>query len=115
MQPSERDTNYPMAVEEMAKLAAYLSESVYRETNDPDEADRWRFYKVERWNSAEQHVVELLYANNDLSKAKAMFAALEAPLAVRRYFFRCDSRKSSNSFCIMVVISFETMLSDHPS
>jgi hypothetical protein len=61
-----------MAVEEMAELVAELSEFVYQETNDPDEADRQRFYKVERWDSAEQYVVELLYASNDLSKAKAM-------------------------------------------
>jgi hypothetical protein len=35
-----------MAVEEMAELAAELSE--YRETNDPDEADRRRFYPPAR-------------------------------------------------------------------
>jgi hypothetical protein len=31
---------YPMAVEDMTELAAKLSESGYRETNNPDEDDR---------------------------------------------------------------------------
>jgi hypothetical protein len=47
----------------MVELAAELSEFGYRETNDSDEADRRRFYKVERWDGAEQHVLELLYAS----------------------------------------------------
>jgi hypothetical protein len=38
-----------MAVENMADLARELSEFGYRETNDPDEADRRRYYKVEKW------------------------------------------------------------------
>jgi hypothetical protein len=61
---------------------------LYRETNDPDQADRRRFYKVERWDSAEQHVVELLYASNDLSKAKAMFAAWKDRRPRGRYTLR---------------------------
>jgi hypothetical protein len=83
-----RYSSYPMAVEEMAGLVAELSEFVYQETNDPDEADRQRFYKVERWDSAEQYVVELLYASNDLSKAKAMFAAWKDGRPRGRYTLR---------------------------
>jgi hypothetical protein len=37
--------------------------------------DRRRYYKVERWDSANLHVAELLHASNDLSRAKAVFAA----------------------------------------
>jgi hypothetical protein len=51
-----RQAGYPMAVEDMAELAdelaSELSEFGYEETNDPEEADRRRFYKVERWDSA---------------------------------------------------------------
>jgi hypothetical protein len=73
-----RHSSYPMPIEEADELARELSEFGYRETDDPDEADRRRFYKVERWDSAELHVEALLYACNDLSKARAIFAAWRA-------------------------------------
>jgi|HubBroStandDraft_6_1064221.scaffolds.fasta_scaffold764373_2 hypothetical protein len=50
-------SSYPMAVEECEELAREFNEFGYRETNDPDEADRRSFYKVERWDSTEQHRV----------------------------------------------------------
>jgi hypothetical protein len=47
-----------MPVEEHDDLARELSEFGYRETDDPDEADRRRYYKVERWDSTERHVLQ---------------------------------------------------------
>jgi hypothetical protein len=44
-----RHSSYPMAIEEAEELAAELSEFGYRETDDADEADRRRYYKVEKW------------------------------------------------------------------
>jgi hypothetical protein len=51
-----RASSYPMPLEDAEELAAELSEFGYRETNDPNEADRRRFYKVERRDAAKQHV-----------------------------------------------------------
>ena len=62
-----------MAVEEREELARELNEFGYRETDDPDEADRRNYYKVERWDSTEQHVFQLLHASKDLSRAQAVF------------------------------------------
>ena len=47
-----------------------------------------RFYKVERWDSAELHVEALLYASNDLSKARAIFTAWKARRPRGRYLLR---------------------------
>jgi hypothetical protein len=41
---------------------AELSEFGCRETSDPDEADRRRLYKVEKWDADELHVEALLHA-----------------------------------------------------
>jgi hypothetical protein len=43
------------------------------ETNDPLYADRRNFYKVERWSEDDMRVVELLYAGNNLDKARRIF------------------------------------------
>jgi hypothetical protein len=56
-----------MRIEEAEELAGELDEFGYRETDDPDEADRRRYYKVEKWDAGEQHVVELIHASNDLT------------------------------------------------
>jgi hypothetical protein len=77
---SPRHSSYPMPAEDAEELARELSEFGYRETDDADEADRRRFYKVEKWDAAEVHVLELVHASNDLSRARAVFAA-EAPAA----------------------------------
>jgi hypothetical protein len=73
-----RHSSYPMPIEEHEELARELSEFGYRETDDWDEADRRNFYKVERWDAAELHIEALLYSSNDLSKARAIFAAWKA-------------------------------------
>jgi hypothetical protein len=70
-----RHSSYPMPLEEAEELAAELSEFGYRETDDPDEADRRRYYKVEKWDAGEQHVVALLHASNDLTRARLAFRA----------------------------------------
>ena len=54
-----RHSNYPMSVEESEELARELDEFGYRETSDPDEADRRRYYKVEKWDADELHIVAL--------------------------------------------------------
>jgi hypothetical protein len=64
-----RQSSYPMPVEDAEELAAELPEFGYRETDDADEADRRRYYKVELWDSTEQHVLQLLHASNDLGRA----------------------------------------------
>jgi hypothetical protein len=43
------------------------------ETDDPLYADRRNFYKVERWSKDDMRVVELLYAGNNLDKARHIF------------------------------------------
>jgi hypothetical protein len=70
-----RHSSYPMPAEEAEELAAELSEFGYRETSDPDEADRRRFYKVEKWDADELHVEALLHANSDRQVALGKFGA----------------------------------------
>jgi hypothetical protein len=83
-----RHASYPMPLEEREELARELSEFGYRETDDPDEADRRNFYKVEKWDATELHVVELLHASNDLSRAKEVFAAEKKRRPRGRYTLR---------------------------
>src|ERR1700733_6733839 len=70
-----RSSSYPMSVDDREELARELNEFGYRETDDPDEADRRNYYKVERWDAAEQHVFQLLHASNDLGRAQAVFTS----------------------------------------
>ncbi len=49
-----------MPAEDAEELARELSEFGYRATDEIDEADRRRFYKVERRDAAEVHVLELV-------------------------------------------------------
>jgi hypothetical protein len=81
-----------MPFEEHDDLARELSEFGYRETDDPDDADRRRFYKVEKWDAAELHVVELLHASNDLSRAREIFAAEKTRRPRGRYTLRQNIR-----------------------
>lgn len=81
-----------MPAEEHKELAHELSEFGYRETSDPDEADRRRFYKVEKWDGAELHVEALLHASNDLTRARAVFAAEKARRPRGRYTLRQNIR-----------------------
>jgi hypothetical protein len=53
-----RHHGYPMPADERDEIASEFGEFGYRETDDPDEADRRRYYKVERWDSTERHVLQ---------------------------------------------------------
>jgi hypothetical protein len=71
-----------MPIEDLYALAAELSEFGYSETDNADEADRRSYYKVERWDSTEQHVFQLLHASNDLGRAQSHLCERdEAPTA----------------------------------
>ena len=51
------------------------------ETNDPLVADVRNFYKVEKWTRDGMKVDSLLYAGNNLDKAREIFANDQAPAA----------------------------------
>jgi hypothetical protein len=85
-----RESSYPMSAEDAEELARELSEFGYRETYDADGADRRRFYKVERWDAVEVHVVDLVHASHDLSRARAVFVAEKK----RRPRGRCTLRQN---------------------
>jgi hypothetical protein len=87
-----RQSSYPMPAEDAEELAAKLSEFGYRETDDADEADRRRYYKVELWDSTEQHVLQFLHASNDLGRAQVVFASETQRRPRGRYTLRQDSR-----------------------
>jgi hypothetical protein len=61
-----RQSSYPMAAEEREDLARELEQFGYRETDDPDEADRRNFYKVEKWDAGDLHV----YSTRSLRQRK---------------------------------------------
>ena len=63
-----------MSIEDYDELAQEFAEFGYRETSDPNVADRRNFYKVEKWDAAELHVEALIHASNDLECARAIFA-----------------------------------------
>jgi hypothetical protein len=81
-----------MPVEEHDDLARELGEFGYRETDDPGDADRRRYYKVEMWDAAEVHVVALLHASNDLSRAREVFATEKKRRPRGRYTLRQNIR-----------------------
>ena len=83
-----RKATYPMSVEDRDELARELSEFGYRETSDPDDADRRNYYKVEKWDAAESHIEVLLHASNDLTRARAIFAAEKERRPRGRYTIR---------------------------
>ena len=45
-----------MSIEDKDELAQEFAEFGYRETFDPNDADRRNFYKVEKWDAAELRV-----------------------------------------------------------
>ena len=51
-----------------------MSDWSNKETNDPLVADLRNFYKVEKWTRDGTKVDTLLYAGNDLDKARDVFA-----------------------------------------
>jgi len=77
-----------MSVDERDDLARELSEFGYSETDDPDIADARNYYKVEKWDADELHVLALLHASNDLSRAREVFAAEKKRRPRGRYTLR---------------------------
>ena len=52
----------------------FMSDRPDQETDDPLYADRRYFYKVEKWSRDGLRVMLLLYAGNNLDKARDIFA-----------------------------------------
>lgn len=77
-----------MAIEERDELARELEQFGYRETKDPDDADRKNFYKVEKWDATELQIEALLHASNDLTRARAIFATEKNRRPRGRYTLR---------------------------
>jgi hypothetical protein len=50
-----------------------LNSVFHEETHDPLYADRRNFYKVEKWNRDWMRVELMLYAGDDLDKARRIF------------------------------------------
>ena len=63
-----RNATYPMSIEDKDELAQEFAEFGYRETFDPNDADRRNFYKVEKWDAAELHIEALI--KSDLRQRK---------------------------------------------
>jgi len=68
-----RKPTYPMSIEDKDELAHEFSEFGYRDTSDPDVADRRNYYKVEKWSRDGQRVTELLFEGSSLDKANRVF------------------------------------------
>src|SRR5690348_6773714 len=83
-----RLSSYAMPAEDREELARELSEFRYRATDDPDEADRRNYYKVEKWDAGELHIEVLLHASNDLSRAREVFATEKKRRPRGRYTLR---------------------------
>jgi hypothetical protein len=66
------------------------------ETDDPNYADDRNFYKVERWSKDGLHVIDLLYAGNDLEKAREIFDAAKKSRPRRPYTIRQRIRVLAN-------------------
>ena len=79
---------YPMSIEDNDELAQEFAEFGYRETSDPNDADRRNFYKVEKWDAAELHVESLIHASNDLVCARAIFVTEKTRRPRGRYTLR---------------------------
>jgi hypothetical protein len=87
-----RGSSHPMPTEDAEELAGELSEFGYRETDDVDEADGRRYYKVEKWDAGKQHVVKLIHASNDLTRARLAFRAQVKSRPRGRYTLRQNIR-----------------------
>jgi hypothetical protein len=83
-----RKATYPLSIEDKDELAQEFAEFGYRETSDPNDADRRNFYKVEKWDAAEIHIEALLHASNDLSRAREVFATEKKRRPRGRYTLR---------------------------
>jgi hypothetical protein len=56
-----------------------LNSIFHEETHDPLNADRRNFYKVEKWSPDWMRVELMLYAGDDLDKARRMFEQIVRP------------------------------------
>ena len=70
------------------------------ETNEPLIADNRNFYKVEKWSKEGLHIEEMLFAGNNLDKARTIFARfikrrLGARLTIRQRNSRIERVGSS--------------------
>jgi hypothetical protein len=61
-------------VQNIINATRAMSDWSDEETNDPLYADDRNFYKVELWTKDEQRVLRMLYAGNNLNKARTIFA-----------------------------------------
>ena len=59
----------------MSKPPTPANDLLQEETDDALVADRRNFFKVELWTRDGRHVERLLFAGNNLDKARALFAA----------------------------------------
>jgi hypothetical protein len=59
----------------MPKEPRPVDPAVLEETNDPKYADDRMFYKLEKWTRDGTKVDRMLYAGNNLDKARDLFAA----------------------------------------
>ena len=66
------------------------------ETDDPNYADERNFYKVERWTKDGLHITDLLYAGNDVEKARGIFDAEKKFRPGRPYTIRQGIRVLAN-------------------
>jgi hypothetical protein len=64
----------------------------HEETNDSLQADRRNFYKVEKWSKDGLHVEELLFAGNNLEKAKRSVSVLYKSMPRFRIPLPCDGK-----------------------
>jgi hypothetical protein len=94
-----RDLPVALRAEKRAVQARGLSKPPTRandffreETDDPLVADRRNFFKVELWTKDSRHVERLLFAGNNLDKARALFDAYAKKRPRARLTIRQRSR-----------------------
>jgi hypothetical protein len=65
--------------------ALSMSDWSDEETDNPLYADERNFYKVERWSKDDQRIEAMLYAGNNLDKARDLRRGREAPSIICFY------------------------------
>jgi hypothetical protein len=83
----KRTSSYPMSIEAREELARERDDFGYRETDDPHVADQRNYYKVEKWDATD-HVLDLIHASNDLTRATAIFDTEKSRRPRGRYTVR---------------------------
>ena len=76
----------------MSKPPTRANDLCRDETDDPLVADRRNSFKVELWTKDGLHVERLLFAGNNLDKARALFAAYAKKRPRARLTIRQRSR-----------------------